>query len=353
MTTSETFPVHRLTEFVAAILIAEGVAEEQARTCALRLLEADARGQRAHGIGRLPAYARRIEEGGLNARAQPRLERESTVTGLVDGDNGLGPVVMTYATNVAIAKAREHGLAWIGVRRSNHAGAGGAYAQLVVDQGLIAIFAAVANINQLAPWGGTEALLGPNPIAIGIPSGKEPGFVLDMATTTVSLGTVRQAVAAGRALPVGWLMDDAGRPVTNPKLVEGAMLVPIGGYKGYGLSLAVAALAGTLNGAASGSNVVNHLQDWTTPTNTGQMIIALDPDVFRPRQDFHDEMDTRLHEIRASRPMPGASTILVPGDRSSANRQKAAQAGLEVGASLLAELRGLARRLGTVDVLDG
>src|SRR5438876_8849220 len=119
------YGIERLIGFAAAILQAEAVGERDAQTCATRLVEGDSRGQRAHGLARLPAYARRIEEGGLNPTAVPRIAQESPVSALIDGDNGLGPVVMSYGVELAAQKASTAGLAWIGIRRSNHAGAGG------------------------------------------------------------------------------------------------------------------------------------------------------------------------------------------------------------------------------------
>lgn len=346
-----TYTIDRLASFSAAVLHAVGVSDTDALTCARRLVEGDARGQRAHGLARLPAYARRIEEGGLNPNARPWIAQESPVSALVDGQNGLGPIVMTYSIEVAIEKARANGLAWIGVRNSNHAGAGGVYAQMLVDAGLIGIVGAVANINQMAPWGGIDRLLGPNPLAIGIPADDEPAFILDMATSTVSFGTVRQAIAAGRELPDGWLIDDHGRPVTDPSRIDDATLTPIGGYKGYGLSMAIAALAGTLNSAAAGSEVVDHYKDLTTPTNTGHFIIAVRPDLFRPAEEFKQAMDVRIREIRDSSPMEGVESVQVPGDRSTAKRAAAAAYGIQLSDALQKELSELGRRLGVSDRL--
>lgn len=338
-----TLSVAALTELAVSVLVASGVAARDARTCAVCLVEGDLRGQRAHGLSRLPAYVRRIDAGGLDPSASPRVVRHSAVSALIDGGNGLGPVVMSMATETAIVKAKESGMAWVGAFRSNHAGAGGVYVQRVVDAGLIGIFGAVANSNQLAPWGGVEALLGPNPIAIGIPAGDEPSVILDMATTTVSFGTVRQRAASGQPLPEGWLMDRDGAPVTDPRSLTGATLVPIGGYKGYGLSLAIAALAGTLNGARWGSDLVDHYEDQVTPTNTGQFIFALDPGLFRDRPAFERDLDVRLREIRASRPMKSVDRVLIPGERSADRRSRTLGEGIEIADQLLNELRQLAR----------
>jgi LDH2 family malate/lactate/ureidoglycolate dehydrogenase len=347
----DTFEIDRLVSFAAEVLGKSGVSAEDAQTCARRLVDGDVRGQRAHGLARLPAYVRRIEEGGLNPAAKPHIVRETPVSALIDGDNGLGPVVMTYGAGIASGKAKKDGLAWIGIRGSNHAGAGGVYAQLLVEQNLIAIIGTVANVNQMAPWGGTDRLLGPNPLALSLPAGDEPPVVLDMATTAVSYGTVRQAVASGRTLPEGWLIDQKGEPIRDPARAEDGTLAPIGGYKGYGLSLVIAALAGTLNGAYAGSDVVDHYQDQTTPTNTGHFIICADPELFRPIDDFTAEMDARIREIRHSKPQEGIEAIRIPGDGSNESRRSARTEGIRLSEGLLRELRALADRLGCTDRL--
>jgi LDH2 family malate/lactate/ureidoglycolate dehydrogenase len=346
------FTIDRLVAVATEMLEKVRVAPADADTCARRLVEGDARGQRAHGLSRLPAYVRRIEEGGLNPTANPHLISESPVTALVDGENGLGPVVMTYSTELASRKARQAGLAWIGVRGSNHPGAGGVYAQLLVDQNLIAIIGTVANVNQMAPWGGIERLLGPNPLSIGVPAGDEPDIVLDMATTTVSYGTVRRAIAAGRPLGMDWLMDSLGKPIVDPALADSGTLVPIGGHKGYGISMIIAALAGTLNGAAAGSDVVDHYQDLTTPTNTGHFLIVANPQMFRPLEDFLGEMDNKIHEIRASKPQDGVEAVRIPGEGSDSLRRSAEVSGIEMSEPALGELQALATHLKVSDLLD-
>jgi L-2-hydroxycarboxylate dehydrogenase (NAD+) len=340
------YQIDALALFAAEVLEAEGVAPEDAEITARRLIEGDARGQRAHGLARLPAYAHRIEVGGIDARAKPTVKRQTSVVAVVDGHNALGPVVMTFATGIAISKAREHGLAWVGVRGSNHAGASGVYVQLLTDARLIGLYAAVANSNQMAPWGGSDKLLGTNPLAIGVPRRASPAVILDMATTTASFARIRQAIAAGKPISPDWLIDEDGQPVTDPARIDEATLTPVGGYKGYGLSLMIALLAGALNGAPIGSQLVDHYVDMTTPTNTGHLLIALDPDALDDAGVFQDQLDARIDEIRNSTRMRGGDPILVPGDRSAASQAAARQTGLELGDSLERDLRQLGGRLG-------
>ncbi len=146
--------------------------------------------------------------------------------------NGLGPVVMTRATETAIAKAADVGMAWVGTRNSNHAGAGGVYAALALERGMIGMYFAIANV--MPPWGGTERLLGTNPIAVAIPAGDQPAFQLDIATTVASHGTIKVTAQRGAAMPEGWIVDTEGNPITDPSRANEGLLVPIGDYKGAG-----------------------------------------------------------------------------------------------------------------------
>jgi L-2-hydroxycarboxylate dehydrogenase (NAD+) len=159
----------------------------------------------------------------------------------------MGHLVMSRAAETAIALAHEAGIGWVGVRRSNHAGTAGLYGAMPVDHGMIGLYAAVANANHIAMWGGgSELLLGTNPLGIGVPSGMGP-VVLDMATTVVSYGTVNKYALAGREPPKGWLIDtETGEPLIDPKRSSLGFLLPIGGYKGSGLAIMLGLLAGVL-----------------------------------------------------------------------------------------------------------
>ncbi len=165
---------------------------------------------------------------------------------------------MTYATNLAIELARATGIGWVGVRNSSHAGAAGIYPEMCVQQGMVGIYAAVSTLNHMAPWGGAEALMGNNPIAIGIPAGKEAPVLLDIATSVSSFGNIRQHLARNEPLQEGWVVHSkTGEPITDPKKVGEGVLLPIGGHKGSGLALVIGLLAGVLNGAAFGREVVD------------------------------------------------------------------------------------------------
>ena len=310
------------------------------------MIAADLRGADGHGIFRLPQYVRRIRAGGVNVRPDIRTVMEADATALVDGDNGMGHLVMRYAAELAIAKAKKCGIGWVGVRSSNHAGPAALYAMMPLAHDMIGQYLAVANANHMAPWGGIELLLGTNPIATAIPGLEEPPIVLDLATTVVSYGTVKVAALNDERLEDGWMIDRCGKPLTDAKRSAEGSLLPIGGYKGYGLALVFGLLAGTLNGAAMGRSVVDFNADDRTPTNTGQAIMALDIARFGPVEEFKRNVDAVIRDIRGSERLPGIEAIRVPGEQSHQKMIERSASGIPIRAALLGNLEKLAVDLG-------
>src|SRR3954471_19537344 len=269
-------PVTAIRALITDALSAAGLPREDAAKCAELMGEADLTGADAHGVFRLPQYVRRLKAGGFNARPNITVTKSAPATALVDGDNGMGHLVMSRAAETAIALARDMGVAWVGVRRSNHAGPAGLYAEMPAAQSMIGIYSAVANANHMAVWGGADSLLGTNPLAIGVPSGAGP-VVLDMATTVVSYGTVKNYALQGKSLQPGWMVNTAtGEDIIDAKKSAEGLLLPIGGYKGSGLAIMLGLLAGPLNRAAFGADVIDFNTDDVSETNTGNFILALD-----------------------------------------------------------------------------
>src|SRR5712672_3375193 len=222
--------------------------EADAATVAGAMLEADLTGSDAHGIFRLPGYVRALKGGAMNPRANIRVLERGPATALIDGDHGMGHVVMTYAANLAVELARQSGIGWVGAHRSNHAGAGAIYAAIPLQHGMVGIYGAASSVNHMAPWGGSEPLLGTNPIAVAIPSGNEAPVVLDIATSLASNGAIRSYELEGRSMPEGWVMNRKdGSPITDGNRLAEGMFVPIGRYTGSGPALVLGLLAGPLN----------------------------------------------------------------------------------------------------------
>jgi L-2-hydroxycarboxylate dehydrogenase (NAD+) len=344
---SETrFPVGQVRRFMAAAFERLGVPANDAAVVADLMAQAEAQGSEGHGVIRLAPYARRIRAGGINLHPDIRIVKERAAMALVDGDNGLGHLVMKRAAQIAIDKARQTGVAWVGTRLSNHAGPASLYARMALAQDMIGMYFAVGSANHLPPWGGLDMLLSTNPIAVAVPTGDEPPVVLDIATTVAAYGKVKAKAQRGESMPEGWMIDRTGRPLTDPKRADEGFLLPIGGYKGYGLALVVGILAGTLNGAAMGSEVVDFNHDDTTVTNTGQAIVAIDPDAFGELDAFKSRMDQLVREMRASERMPGVDRIRLPGEQSHERRLASLRDGLALPPALLAQLDQLARELG-------
>ena len=335
-------PASALTDLASAILRASEVLPKHANITASRLVEADLRGRSGHGLIRLRPYVERIRAGGINLRPDIAVTHDTPVSAQVDGDNGLGQVVMTKATELAIAKASTSGLAWVGTVHSNHAGAAGLYAEQAADAGLVAMYFAVANANGMPPWGGTEPMLGTNPIAIAMPTKGTP-FVLDVATTATSHGTIKVHAREGKPLPEGWVVDKDGRPITDATRAGEGYLVPMGGYKGSGLTIAIGLLAGVLNGAAFGSDVVDHRRDQVSPTNTGQSILVMRPDLFRAGDEVLADLTRHLDALRDAGGTNGRP-VRLPGDEAARVRAENQEQGVPLSDSLANELARTRRR---------
>jgi LDH2 family malate/lactate/ureidoglycolate dehydrogenase len=348
----QTYPATRLQAFITSALAALGLPHTDAAVCAARMVESDLRGVDTHGIFRLPHYCQRIRVGGVNVRPTVRTVRENAVTALVDGDNAMGHVVMTYATELAIKKAEASGLAWVGTRNGNHAGAGAVYSTMPLRRDMIGMYMTVANANHMAPWGGVERILGTNPISFAIPAGEEPPVVLDIATTVTSYGKVKLAAQKGESIPVGWMIDKTGQPLTDPRRSSEGFLVPIGEYKGYGLNVVIGLLAGVLNGAAFGRNVVDFNQDLVSRNNSGHMILAMRVDNFQPVDAFKREMDRVIREIRDSKRMENVDRIWLPGEMEHYRVQERMAKGIPLAPAVVAELRKLADSLNLSDRLE-
>ena len=346
MTGPARYSKKHLSDFIASVFVASGMPKDHAGVIADLMTEADLNGSDGHGIFRLPGYVRRIREGGLNLTPDIRIETEKSGMALVNGDNAQGHLVMKFCAEKAIEKAKESGVAWVGSHHSNHAGPANLYAKMPLAHDMIGLYVAVGNANHLPPWGGTEMLLSTNPIAAAVPGLEEPPIVLDMATTVAAYGKVKTAAQRGKDMPEGWMIDKQGQPLTDPTRAEEGFLLPIGGPKGYGLSLLFGLLAGTLNGAACGEDVVDFNADFQTVTNTGQFIVAIDLAAFGDVIGFKRQVDDVIRAIKASPTLPGFDQVLLPGDTSRKKREDHKTNGIPLPTALVTALNGLAKEVG-------
>jgi LDH2 family malate/lactate/ureidoglycolate dehydrogenase len=199
----------------------------------------------------------------------------------------------------------------------------------------------------MAPWGGIDMLLSTNPIAISVPTGPgNPPVTLDMATTVAAYGKVKMKAQQGEQMPVGWMIDKQGKPLTDPNRSHEGMLLPIGDYKGYGLSLMIALLAGCMNGAAVGSKLVDFNADSQAVTNTGQTVVAINPDFLGGTAHLIADTQRMVKELKASRTLPGVTEIRVPGESSARSKSKRLTQGIPIPPGLLKALNECAQLAG-------
>ena len=339
-------PADVLTRFVADVFRSQGVPTDDADSVAHLMVEADIGGYGTHGVFRLRQYLARLRAGGCTPAPKRKVVSETAATALIDGDNGLGHLAMRAACNLAMAKASDAGIGWVGIRRGNHAGPLALYVRPQADAGMIGMAAAVGSANHVPPFGGTDLLLGTNPIAFSAPSDDADPFLLDMASTVAAMGKIKVLAQRGDLMPEGWMVGRDGAPLTDPARRADGFLLPIGGAKGFGLSVAIGLLAGVLNGAAFGSDVVDFTSDTESETTPGQFVMALDVSAFGDKAAFTRTVSRVFEEFRASPPLPGHDAVRLPGEGKTAAAAARRARGLDLNPGLRKELEKIAQETG-------
>ena len=346
MTTTKYLSIADAEQFIAKALVAVDVPSADALVVAQLMVKSDLVGADGHGIFRLPAYLKRIRAGGINLNPNIRIEHEKGATALINGDNALGHLVMNKAVEVAIEKVKEHSVCWVGSHYGNHSGAASVYVRKLAEQGFVGIYMAVGNANHMAPWGGIDLLLSTNPIAIAVPAGDHPMVLLDIATTVAAYGKVKLAAQKGESIPSDWMIDRQGQPITDPKRSAEGSLLPIGGYKGYGLAVMIGLLAGALNNAAVGKGTIDFNAHHDLITNTGQTIIAVDPSAFGDKQAFINRVIALVDDLKSSSTLPGVKEIRVPGEGAAKVMAARMREGIPITPELLESLNICAKECG-------
>jgi LDH2 family malate/lactate/ureidoglycolate dehydrogenase len=339
---------------VEAILLAWGMSAPHASTTAAHILWADLHGIDSHGCSMLRAYHRDLVSGALDPKATVSVAREGATTALVDGGGGLGHVPADTAMKLAIAKCLEAGVGAVAVRRSGHYGAAGCYAAMAAREGLLGFATTNTRAPAVIPTFGREARLGTHPIALAAPASRNPPFLLDMATSTASVGKLGVAWRMGRRVPRGWAVDPRGRAVTSPRrALRERRLTPLGStpergsHKGYGLAVAVEILSSVLGGARA------TLAPAAAEGGVGHFFLALDPRRFREAGEFESALDVLLDSLRSCPPLDPREPVRVAGDPEYATRAERESAGIPLPRAVLEDLRAMARASGTPFLLDG
>jgi LDH2 family malate/lactate/ureidoglycolate dehydrogenase len=316
-------------DVIVAALQRHGAPLETAEVQADWLVEADLRGQSSHGIARLPILVARIQAGLLVPDAQPLMTWRSQVVLSVDGARGFGPAVATTALALAVARAREHGISLVAISNAHHLGILAPYVEDAADEGVICV-ALTTSEALVHPWGGRHAMIGTNPVAIGVPAQPSP-LVLDMATGQISMGKIIHHSQIGQPLEPGWAVDRDGEPTTDPQAALSGAISPFGGPKGFALGLAFEALVGSLTNSAFGTEVHGTL-DAVHECNKGDVFICIDATIV-VGSSRSDEVSKYLDDVRATPAASGSSGVRVPGDRSARERARRHVEGVEVAAT--------------------
>ncbi|HEY0571015.1 MAG TPA: Ldh family oxidoreductase [Enterovirga sp.] len=337
-----------LKTFCVSVLTRVGVSDEQAAEIIENLVEADLRGVESHGVVRLPIYAERLAAGATNPRPQIRVVRETPTSLVIDGDNGMGQWVGVRAMERAISKAKENGGActFVSVRNSNHYGAAAYYAEMACPHDMVGFSYTIGGINHMVPWGGAEAMLGNNPFAVAMPAGEERPIVLDMACSVAARGKIIVAAKEGRPIPGDWAVGPDGQPTTDAVEALKGFVQPVGGPKGYALTLMIGLLSTMLSGAAFGSEVTHMYEDLEQPQNVGHLFGVLPITLFEDIDVYRRRMDQAIREMRNAKRAPGVERIYLPGEREHIWLAERRQSGIPLGQGLFSELNELGARYG-------
>ena len=322
-----------------------GARREDAALVASLLVRANLCGYDSHGVFRLAQYHKWWKAGLLNPGAQPVIAEETAFASKVDGRHAFGQVVASFATRVAIDKAKWSGIAVVTAKNSNHVGRLADYAETIQRAGLIGL----VMVNDsgsgqfVVPWGGIDPRLATNPIAMGIPGREGGGILFDFSTSAAAMGKVRQLMLRGESAPAGWLIDATGTETTDPASLfrePRSSLLPAGGHRGFALSLVVEVLAGILSGAGfanphAGAEEMN-----------GIFILAADVSWFMPLDEFRSQVDQLTAYMKTSRPMPGVGPVHIPGEKSREEAERRRREGIVLNQQTWKRLAGVLQDLG-------
>ena len=346
MSTPHVFQAGPLARAIEAIVAAGGSDAREAKLVAENLVTANLTGHDSHGIGMIPRYVESLKEGGLQPNRHPVVKFDGGALVALDGQAGYGQVIGLEATDIAIARAQQHGVCVMALANSHHLCRIGQWAEQAVAQGLVSIsFVNVISRAIVAPFGGSDARFGTNPCTIGIPLAGQPPFILDMATSAQAQGKMRVAHNKGEKVAPGLLIDDQGRPTLDPRFVVvepfGA-LTTFGLHKGYGLAVVCELLGGALTGGGTW-----HTEDRSKKrVLNGMLSILIDPQRLGTAAPFEREAREFIAWVKQSPPAPGVDRVRIAGDPERETRARRELEGIAVDANTWLEIHAAGAKLG-------
>jgi (2R)-3-sulfolactate dehydrogenase (NADP+) len=324
-----------LEELARSALERAGAPPAAAMCTAAALVAADAQGLAGHGVSRVPQYAAHLRNGRAVGTAVPGVVASRGGAALVDAGRGLAYPACALAVEEAIRRAREFGVAFVGVTNSHHSGASAVHLAPIARAKLVGLM--LTNSPAAMPaWGGKTPLYGTNPIAAVFPRAGKKALVIDLSLSEVARGKIMVAAKEGRAIPPGWALDREGRPTTDPKAALGGSMLPAGGVKGAMLALVVELLCCALTGAAFGFEADSFFVDAGNQPRIGQAFLAIDPGALAGGSVYSERVETLIGAMLAD------EGVRLPGDRRHQLADVAARDGVEIADTLIAQVRSLA-----------
>lgn len=331
-----------LESFVNKLFIAAGLDEEQSFIIARHLVLANLRGVDSHGVSRVAIYTKRLDHGLVNKTMKDEMIRETNVSALIDGGNSMGIPLATKGIRLAVEKAKKHGIGIVGINHSNHCGMLADYSLYAAQNDCIALATTNAPAN-MAPWGGRERFFGTNPFSYGLPTGGTP-VVFDMATSIVARGKILLANKNNEEIPIGWAISKEGKPTTNAKEALEGLVLPMAGYKGYGVAFLVETLSALFTGAAFGPNLGDLYNDFSKPQNTGHFFLVMKADLFQEIELFKERMDQMIQEVKSVSLMEDVERIYLPGEIELEKAAEREKYGIPVSEEVIRELVSVGQR---------
>lgn len=334
----------RLTEFAAAVYVGAGMPEADARLVADTLVQADLWGHQSHGVLRLGWYLDRVRNKVMNPVTQPEFAVDAGAVALIDGHDGVGHVLTVLATREAVKRAKAHGIGVVGVRNSNHFGTCMYYTLMGAREGCVMLLTSNGG-PAMAPWGGRKKIIGTNPWSVAAPAGRRAPFVVDMANTGVARGKIYLARNKRLPIPLGWAINSAGEPTTDPQEAIDGIILPMAEHKGYAIAAMVDMLSGVLTGSGFLSAVHSPYKT-AEKSNCGHLMIAMNVAAFQPLAEFNERMERFIAEIKSVPLAKGYDEVFYPGEIEAGNDARNRKEGLLFPDDTLADLRRIAKDTG-------
>ena len=316
-----------------------GIKEEDSEIIASCYIEADLAGVNTHGVNVFPVHIEKFLKGTYNKHPEIKVIREGTSFQVLDGDESIGPVSASKAMNIAVEKAKETGIYVCFLKNTNTIGPAFFYNNIALKNKMIGITMSNSPAA-MAPTNGKDKLIGTNPLAISIPANKEAPIIYDIATSAVAKSKIKQAMVEGKEIPLGWATDKNGIPTTNSKEAIEGLVLPMAGYKGYGLAMNIDILTGVISGA-NFLNYVGKFYGNDKCMNIGATFIAINPRLVLGNE-FYLRIDEYIKTIKSSKKINDEITI--PGERRLKNRKKALDEGIPLNDSTVKSLQNYIRK---------